>query len=88
MVGKMKEGMPRASPIQLDGKGTQAMMVYVDDVEQHCATARAEGAKIVNGPSTTDYGDDWYTDRIYEAEDLEGHRWWFTQRIGEPKPKA
>ena len=75
----------RVSPRAIDGRGTQQLMVYVDDVEKHCATAREHGAKIVSPLSTTDYGDDWYTDRIYECEDLEGHRWWFTQRLAEAK---
>src|SRR5256885_12656457 len=46
----------------------------------HCARARAAGARIVAEPKTTDYGEDYWTDRGYEAEDLGGHRWWFYQR--------
>jgi uncharacterized glyoxalase superfamily protein PhnB len=59
-------------------------MVYVDDAEAHCARARAAGAKIVEEPTTHDYGEEYWTDRGYEAEDLEGHHWWFYQRLRTP----
>src|SRR5262245_67571 len=42
------------SPSQVGGANTQNMMVYVDDVEAHCARAREAGAKIVSEPKTTD----------------------------------
>ncbi len=61
----------------------KSLMVYVDDVEAHCARARAAGAKIVTEPKTSDYGEEYWTDRSYEAEDLDGHRWWFAQRLRE-----
>jgi uncharacterized glyoxalase superfamily protein PhnB len=78
----------RASPRSVRGANTQSLMVYVDDVEAHCARARAAGARIVMEPLTSDYGEDYWTDRTYEAVDLEGHRWWFTQRLRDPKPHA
>ncbi len=46
--------------------------VFVDDVETHCARARAGGATIV-----TDIHQHGY--RAYEADDLEGNRWTFAQ---------
>jgi uncharacterized glyoxalase superfamily protein PhnB len=64
------------------------MMVYVDDVEAHCKRARAAGAKIVEEPATHDYGEEYWTDRGYECEDFEGHRWWFYQRLRGPKESA
>ena len=75
----------RRSPRQIGGANTQNMMVYVDDVEAHCARARAAGAKIVAEPKTTDYGEEYWTDRGYECEDLGGHHWWFYQRLRNPK---
>jgi uncharacterized glyoxalase superfamily protein PhnB len=60
---------------------TQNIMVYVDDVEAHFTQAKKAGAVIVKEPETHDYGDDHWTDRGYEAEDLEGHGWWFFQRL-------
>ena len=77
----------RRSPRSLGGGNTQNMMVYVDDVEAHSTQARGAGAKIVTEPKTTDYGEDYWTDRGYECEDIEGHHWWFYQRLRNPKPK-
>jgi uncharacterized glyoxalase superfamily protein PhnB len=63
------------------------MMVYVDDVEEHCKRARGAGAKIVSEPETHDYGGDYWTDRGYECMDVGGHHWWFFQRLRNPEPK-
>ena len=60
---------------------TQHLMVYVDDVDAHCAQARTHGARIVSEPQVHDYGDDYWADRSYGCSDPEGHLWWFTQRI-------
>ena len=73
------------SPKQVGGGNTQNMFVYVDDVEAHCARARAAGAKIGVEPKTTDYGEEYWTDRSYQAEDIDGHHWWFAQRMRNPK---
>ncbi len=78
----------RKSPRSIDGANTQNMMVFVDDADAHCEQARANGAKIVKEPTNTDYGGEWWTDRGYECEDLEGHHWWFCQRLRDQKPKA
>lgn len=75
----------RKSPGALGGANTQSMMVYVDDVEAHHTRAKAAGAKILKEPETHDYGDDYWSDRGYEAEDLDGHHWWFMQRLRSPK---
>jgi uncharacterized glyoxalase superfamily protein PhnB len=73
------------SPGQVAGANTQNMMVYVDDVEAHCKRAREAGARIVTEPKTSDYGEDYWTDRSYECEDVGGHHWWFCQRLRDPK---
>jgi uncharacterized glyoxalase superfamily protein PhnB len=69
------------SPAQVGGGNTQNMMVYGDDVEAHCARARAAGAAIVREPEDHDYGPDYWADRGYECRDLGGHHWWFMQRM-------
>jgi len=69
------------SPSQADGANTQNLMVYVDDVDGHCARARAAGALIVREPQQHDYGDDYWVDRGYECRDVGGHHWWFLQRL-------
>lgn len=79
------EATYRRSPRSLGGANTQAMMIYVDDVEAQYARARAAGATIVSEPKTTDYGEGYWTDRGFEAEDLEGHHWWIIQRLGDSK---
>ncbi len=76
-----KEGRDwRITPKQAGGC-TQALCVYVDDVDAHCERARKAGAVIASEPKTTDYGDGYWVDRSYEAIDLEGHHWWFMTRI-------
>ena len=71
------------SPRSLGGANTQSLFVYVDDVDAHCTRARASGARIVSEPSNRDY--EAWEDRTYEALDCEGHRWWFGQRVRNPK---
>jgi len=51
---------------------THAVYCYVDDLHDHFARAKAAGAVIVD--EIKGYGD-----RLYVAEDLEGHRWTFAQ---------
>jgi uncharacterized glyoxalase superfamily protein PhnB len=88
MVGGLQksEKYPyRKSPNQLSGANTQSMMVYVDDVEAHCARARAAGATIVTELETHDYGEDYWSDRGYECRDVGGHHWWFFQRLRSAK---
>ena len=69
------------SPREVGGANTQAACLFVDDVDAHCAVAREAGAVIVREPVTTDYGDDYWTDRSYGCTDPEGHMWWFMQRL-------
>lgn len=57
-----------AVPYVVDG-----VLVYVDDVDRHCEQARAAGATILREPADEPYG------RLYNAADLEGHRWMFFQ---------
>ena len=75
----------RKSPKSVGGANTQSMMVFVDDVDAHCARARAAGAKIFAEPAVHDYGEDHWADRSYGATDPEGHWWWFTQRVRDQK---
>lgn len=72
---------PLKSPKSLGGVTTQAMMFFVDDVDAHCAQARANGAIIAMEPKVSDYGEEYWTDKTYGAVDPEGHFWWFCQRL-------
>lgn len=73
------------SPGQVGGANTQNMFVYVDDVEAHCARARAKGAAVVMEPKVSDYGPDYWSDKTYECVDPGGHHWWFAERLRNPK---
>ena len=81
MVGSAVTERKTASPRALDGRNTQGIFIYVDDVDAHEKRSRAAGAKITTELRTVDYGADHWVDRTYQAEDLEGHRWWFGQRM-------
>lgn len=69
------------SPRTIDGANTQSLAVYVDDADAHCERARAAGAEITMEPATQDYGEGYWVDRSYGVRDLEGHHWWFLQRL-------
>ena len=55
-------------PYVVDG-----VLIYVDDVDAHFDRSRAAGATILREPKIEPYG------RLYNAADLEGHRWMFFQ---------
>ena len=75
------QDLPCKSPKSIDGSVTIALAVFVDDIDAHYAHAKEHGAKIHNEPKTDDYGEDYWADRSYRAEDPEGHHWWFMQRL-------
>ena len=65
------------SPASLDGANTQFLRVHLESgLDDHCARARAAGARIVAEPS-----DQFYGDRVYRALDPEGHVWNFAQTV-------
>lgn len=72
---------PAKSPKSIGGVNTANIMIYVDDADAHCARARKAGAAITYEPKVTDYGEDYWTDKSYQAEDFEGQRWWFCERV-------
>jgi uncharacterized glyoxalase superfamily protein PhnB len=63
------------------GGVTHALAFYIDDVDAHHAHALEAGATIVRPLETNDYGAEYWADRTYGALDLEGHLWWFIQRM-------
>lgn len=80
MVSSVSPEKRHASPRSVQGANTQSLFLYVDDVEAHYARARAAGAKITKELSVSDYGEEYWADNGYGAEDPEGHVWWFAQR--------
>jgi uncharacterized glyoxalase superfamily protein PhnB len=72
MLGSYKEDVFQyKTPLQAGGV-TQAVYVYVPDIDAQFARAKAAGAEIVAPLKDTDYGS-----REFSARDLEGHLWHF-----------
>ena len=65
------------------GEVTHSVIVRVDDVEAHCARARAHGARILVEPIDFEYGE-----RQYTAEDPAGHQWTFSETLDDVAPEA
>lgn len=82
------EAQRMQSPRAVNGANTQSLCVFVDDADAHCERARAAGARIIVPPETHDYGEEYWSDRSYQAEDLEGHLWWFMQRVRDQGARA
>ena len=77
--GDIHLGQPsRPSSPRSYGGTTVLLYVYVADVDSHCERARAAGAEIVDEPADQPYGE-----RRYHCRDLEGHSWYFAQRLGD-----
>jgi uncharacterized glyoxalase superfamily protein PhnB len=64
------------------GEETHSVVVRVDDANAHCERARGHGARIRKEPTDYEYGE-----RQYEAEDLAGHRWTFSQTLRDVVPE-
>ena len=69
-----------ASPAQ-PGHRTQYLTVFVEDVDAHYERTKSAGARIVEELNETCYGE-----RQYGVEDLEGHRWLFSQHVRDVSP--
>jgi len=68
------------SPASMDGAGSQFIRVALHEgIDEHCAGARAAGARITQPPTNQFYGA-----RVYRALDPEGHVWCFDQPIAAP----
>ena len=76
MIGLGAQGAHGAFSPKRVGTATQYITVHVDDIDAHHQRAVASGAEIVS--RLHDHQQDY---RVYEALDLEGHRWRFLQWI-------
>jgi uncharacterized glyoxalase superfamily protein PhnB len=63
------------------GQVTQNLYVYVDELQRHFEHAREAGATIL-----ADVEDTFYGDRRYGAADLEGHHWYFAEKVRQIAP--
>lgn len=61
---------------------SHVVQVRIEDALAHCAHARRHGARILTEPTDHDYGE-----RQYNAEDVYGHRWDFTETIADVAPE-
>jgi uncharacterized glyoxalase superfamily protein PhnB len=71
MLGSVRPNEQMASPQAL-GAATQALSVYVENLDEHFQRAQSAGAQITSSPTNTDFGS-----REYHVRDLEGHPWTF-----------
>jgi uncharacterized glyoxalase superfamily protein PhnB len=78
MIGIGSQGAHGAVSPKTAGSASQYISVYIDDIDAHYERARAAGARIDRGPH--DHAREY---RVYEALDLEGHRWRFVQWLRE-----
>ena len=78
IVGDVRESRKPPRP----GESTHSVMVRVDDARAHCERARAAGARILMEPTDFEYGE-----RQYNAEDLAGHHWTFSQTLADVAPE-
>src|SRR6266487_5480067 len=60
-----------------------SVLVRVENVDQHCTTAMAAGARIIRQPQSYPFGEKQYT-----VEDFEGHIWTFSQTIDDIDPAS
>ena len=58
-----------------------SITIRVDDADAHCRRAKDHGARITEEPVTQMYGE-----RQYNAEDLAGHAWTFSQSVADVDP--
>lgn len=78
--GEPLEGM-RSAP-EGPGRVSHAVMMRVTDADSHFEQARDCGAEILQAPRDFPYGE-----RQYNAVDIGGHHWTFTQSIADVAPE-
>jgi uncharacterized glyoxalase superfamily protein PhnB len=73
---------PQGKSPALLGGSTQSLTIFVNDVDEHYARAKAAGAHIVEEPHETVYGE-----YQYAAYDLDGHHWIFSRHARDLSPE-
>jgi uncharacterized glyoxalase superfamily protein PhnB len=64
------------------GHVSQNLYVYVRDLDRHHQQAKNAGAEILSDLEETFYGD-----RRYGVADLEGHHWYFAEKVRDVAPE-
>lgn len=80
MVRQARPG--QSSPRQL-GYGTQSLTVFLEDVDRQYRRSKDAGARIVEEPHETEYGE-----YQFGVEDLDGHHWLFARHARNVSPEA
>jgi uncharacterized glyoxalase superfamily protein PhnB len=62
--------------------GSHVIQVRIEDAKAHAEHARQSGAIILTEPKDQPYGE-----RQYNAQDIWGHRWDFTETIADVAPE-
>ena len=75
--GHHRETCEQARRWQDNQWAIDGVQVAVADVDAHAARARAAGAKILREPGDVPP----VGLRVYTVEDVEGHRWMFTEKL-------
>lgn len=70
MLGSVRDDEVNLTTPTIAGRSTQALSVYVPNIEVHYAQAKQAGANIVTSLHETDFGS-----REYHLCDPEGHMW-------------
>jgi uncharacterized glyoxalase superfamily protein PhnB len=71
----------RKSPASI-GSTTQGLTIILDNVDEHYARAKSAGARIVEDPHETVYGE-----YQYAAYDLDDHLWIFSRHARDLSPE-
>jgi uncharacterized glyoxalase superfamily protein PhnB len=79
-AGEPEEGQKYAP--EPAGQVSHSVLVRIPDVHQHFERARDCGAQILQAPRDFPYGE-----RQYNAVDLGGHHWTFSQSIADVAPE-
>jgi uncharacterized glyoxalase superfamily protein PhnB len=67
----------------VDGEMSVLISLHVEEIDKHFARANQFGARIVHPPETYPFGE-----RQYTAEDIEGHRWVFSESVDDAAPES
>jgi uncharacterized glyoxalase superfamily protein PhnB len=59
-----------------------SVMVRIEDADAHCKVARQRGARITQEPVTYPFGE-----RQYNAVDIAGHHWTFSESVKDVTPE-
>jgi uncharacterized glyoxalase superfamily protein PhnB len=70
-----------SAPGPVGEAATATVMVRIENLHEHCETARALGARITMEPTDFEFGE-----TQYQLEDPFGHRWTFTETHADVDP--